>query len=311
MQTILGANGQIAEELARELHARYTQSIRLVSRTPRRIHESNELLAANLMDPTATADAVRGSEIAYLTVGLPMDHRLWEAQFPVMMRNVIEACKRHDCKLVFFDNTYMYARTAEPQTEESRFAPRGPKSVVRARMAEMLLEEMGKGAIQAAICRAPEFYGPGKTQSVTNSFVFDNIRRSKRPRVPLSDKTLRTLIWTPDASRATALIGNTADAYGQTWHLPCDDNRLTYRQLIELAGTICGGRLDGSVLKMWVFQLGGLFVRPLKELQELLPRYACDNLFVSQKFKSRFPDFQVTTYRAGVEAILGRSAQRP
>jgi hypothetical protein len=38
---------------------------------------------------------------------------------------------------------------------------------------------------------------------------------------------------TPDASKAMALIGNTTNAYGQTWHLPCDDNRLTYKQLID------------------------------------------------------------------------------
>jgi uncharacterized protein YbjT (DUF2867 family) len=35
MQTILGANGQIAEELARELRRHYTDDLRLVSRTPR------------------------------------------------------------------------------------------------------------------------------------------------------------------------------------------------------------------------------------------------------------------------------------
>jgi hypothetical protein len=40
------------------------------------------------------------------------------------------------------------------------------------------------------------------------------------------------LIFTPDASKAMALIGNTM-TYGQTWHLPCDDNGLTYKQFID------------------------------------------------------------------------------
>ena len=35
MQTILGANGQIAVELARELHRNYTQNLRLVSQIGR------------------------------------------------------------------------------------------------------------------------------------------------------------------------------------------------------------------------------------------------------------------------------------
>ena len=71
---------------------------------------------------TATLD-VAGSAIAYLTVGLPMDSALWEEKFPVMMRNVIDACMAHGTKLVFFDNTYMYPGTPTPQTESTGFAP--------------------------------------------------------------------------------------------------------------------------------------------------------------------------------------------
>lgn len=295
MQTILGANGQIAEELTRELYRTYTQDIRLVSRKPQKIHETDQLGAANLLDAQATEKAVEGSEIAYLTVGLPMDSQLWEEQFPPIMQNVINACKKQRCKLVFFDNTYMYPKTDEPQTENSPFVPVGRKAAVRARIATMLLAEMSANTIEAVICRAPEFYGPGKTQSLTNSMIFDNIRQGKKLRVPLSATTFRTLIWTPDASRAMARIGNTPDAYGQTWHLPCDDNRLTYKGLIAFASRICHRELTYSVLPMPIFTLGGFFNQQLKEVQELLPRYTRDNLFISTKFKERFPGFAVTT----------------
>lgn len=304
MQTILGANGQIAEELARVLHRSYTTNLRLASRSPRKVNDSDEPFVANLLDAKATSEAVRGSEIAYLTVGLPMDSRMWTEQFPVMMRNVIDACKQHNCKLVFFDNTYMYAKTSEPQTEESSFVPEGEKSTIRAKIATMLLDEMSRNAIEAVICRAPEFYGPGKTQSITNTLVFDNIEKEKKLKVPLRDDTLRTLIWTPNASRAMALVGNTADAYGQTWHLPCDDGRLTYKQLIDLASKIYQKELSYSVVKMWMFKLGGLFSKQAKELQELLPRYEVDNIFISDKFKERFPDFKVTTYPEGISSIM-------
>lgn len=47
--------------------------------------------------------------------------------------------------------------------------------------------------------------------------------------VPVSAHTERMLIWTPDASPEMGLIGNTPDAYGQTWHLPVDLQRLTYQ----------------------------------------------------------------------------------
>lgn len=225
MQTILGANGPIGEELARELYRHFTHDIRIVSRAPAKVNDTDELVAADLTDPEATDRAVAGSDIAYLTVGLPMDSDLWERQFPTMMRNVIGACATHGTRLVFFDNTYMYPGTTAPQTEATRFAPNGRKGRVRAQLATMLQEAMDQGRVEAMICRAPEFYGPGKTKSLTNSLVFDRIRAGKRPLVPISDRVVRSLIWTPDASRAMALLGNTPDAYGRTWHLPIDPQR--------------------------------------------------------------------------------------
>lgn len=309
MQTILGANGPIAEELAKELYRNHTTDIRLVSRNPKRINDTDQLFPANLLDPQATNNAVAGSSIAFLTVGLPMNAQLWSAQFPVMMRNVIDACKKHECKLVFFDNTYMYWKTSEPQTELSPFVPVGEKSTVRAKIATMLSEEMNHKNIEAVICRAPEFYGPGKTTSITNSLVFNNIKQGKKLKVPISDNTLRTLIWTPDASRSMALIGNTTDAYNQTWHLPCDDNRLTYKQLIHLASKIYGREFSYIVLNNWFFKAAGLFNKQARELQELLPRYKADNIFVSDKFKKRFPGFKITTYEEGITFIKNEQRQ--
>ena len=304
MQTVLGANGQIGEELTRYLHDNVTHDLRLVSRNPRQVHDTDEAFRADLMDAEATAAPVEGSEIAYLTVGLPIDSSLWEAQFPTMMANVIAACRRHDCKLVFFDNTYMYPRTADPQVEGIAFDPVGRKSVVRAETVDLLLREMDAGTIEAVICRAPEFYGPGKTQSLTNAAIFDRIKAGKRPLVPISATTKRTLIWTPDASRAMGLIGNTPDAYGQTWHLPVDPDRLTYREMIGIASDVTGREIGYRTVPRWAFALAGLFNPAAKEVRELLPRYGVDNIFDSSKFAARFSGFEVTTYRDGVATIL-------
>ncbi|HET9824858.1 MAG TPA: NAD-dependent epimerase/dehydratase family protein [Chitinophagaceae bacterium] len=308
MQTVLGANGQIADELAEDLWKNYTRDIRLVSRSPRRVNDSDELFSANLLDDRQTGDAVNGSEVVYLTVGVPMSTRLWQEQFPVIMQNVISACAKHNAKLVFFDNTYMYPQNNGPLTEQTKFDPVGPKGRVRADLANMLLQAVDAGKLQAVICRAPEFYGPGKTRSITNSWVFERIKRGKMPRVLLRDDTLRTLIWTPDASRATAIIGNMPDAYNQTWHLPCDDNRLTYRGIIEHASWVCGNELHYKVLNKPSLKLVSLFNKRVKEILELLPRYEQDNLFVSGKFKKRFPHFEVTSYKKGIEMILNKSS---
>lgn len=303
MQTILGANGQIGEELARALKRNFTSSIRIVSREASKVNDTDEVFSADLSNREKTIEALKGSEIAYFTLGLPMSSDLWEQQFPLILQNVIDACKIHRTKLVFFDNTYMYPQDDRTLTENTPFAPIGRKARVRKKMAEMVLNEMQSGQLEAVICRAPEFYGPGKTQSITNTFIFNNIKAGKKLKVPLSDSKKRSLIWTPDASRATALIGNTPDAYGQTWHLPVDESHPTYKEFMALASGIYGKELKYSVVPGFVFKIASIFNKRVKELLELLPRYKQDNLFDDSKFRKRFPQFQATTYEKGIEQI--------
>lgn len=303
MQTILGSNGQIGHELAKELYKNYTKEIRLVSRKPQKIHDSDELVSADLLDFNETNNAISGSDIVYFTVGLPMDSEMWMKQFSKILDNVIEACKIHRSKLVFFDNTYMYPKTSAIQFENTIFSPSGKKSLVRAQLADKIIKEMEANELKAVVCRAPEFYGPEKTQSITNTMIFSNIKAKQKLKILISDSTLRTLIWTPDASRAMALIGNTDDAYGQTWHLPCDRS-LTYKEMINIADKIENEKLSYSIIKLWKFKVGSLFNKNAKELLELLPRYEVDNLFNSDKFKKRFPSFSVTSFESGIKQIL-------
>lgn len=303
MQTILGSTGQIATELARELRRAYTPDLRLVSRSPRKVNDSDTLAAADLLDAGQTAQAVKGSRIVYFTAGLPPDTALWEAQFPVMLKNAIDATRAAGAKFVYFDNTYMYPQDERVLKEDAPFEPVGRKGRLRAAMASMVLQEMARGDIPVVIGRAPEFYGPGKTQSITNTLIIDPLKAGQVPRVPVRDDTRRTLIWTPDASRALAALGNAPDAFGQTWHLPCDDERPTYRQFVTLAAQVFGTAPSYKVLGRWTLTAAGLVSRQVRELRELLPRYAQDNLFDSSKFKRRFGDFEVTPYRAGLERI--------
>ncbi len=303
MQTILGANGQIGEELARELKRNFTSSIRIVSRDAKKVNDTDKVFSADLSIREKAIEAVKGSEIAYFTLGLPISSDLWEKQFPLILKNVIEACKINHTKLVFFDNTYMYPQDDRILTEETDFAPVGRKGRVRRKMAEMVLKEIESGELEAVICRAPEFYGPGKTQSITNTLIFNNIIEDKKLNVPLSANKKRSLIWTPDASRATALIGNTPDAFGQTWHLPVDRSHSTYKEFIRMASGIYSRDLKYSVVPKLMFKIGSFFNKSLKELLELLPRYEYDNIFDDSKFRKKFPDFQVTSYKQGISII--------
>jgi nucleoside-diphosphate-sugar epimerase len=304
MQTILGANGIIANEIAKELHLSFTKDIRLVSRNPKKINTTDELVSADLLNAGQTAGAVKGSEIVYLAAGLPYNSKIWKEQWPVIMRNVIDACKMHQAKLVFFDNVYMYGQVKGIMTEETPFRSVSVKGKVRGKIAQMLLDEIQSNQITAMICRAPEFYGPRNTLSGTNATIFEKIKTGKKIQVLIKDSTLRTLIFTPDAGKATALLGNTADAFNQTWHLPCDTKRLTTKEFIDLCSVIRGDELKYTILKKWMVYLAGIFNPFVKEIIELLYQWEDDYLFDCSKFNKRFPDFKTTALAGGITEII-------
>jgi putative NADH-flavin reductase len=56
MQTILGANGTIARELSKHL-PQYTNKIRQVSRNPKQVNSSDELVKADLLDYARNQEA--------------------------------------------------------------------------------------------------------------------------------------------------------------------------------------------------------------------------------------------------------------
>ncbi len=303
MQTILGANGIIATELAKEL-PKFTSDIRLVSRHPKKVNETDQLKQADLLHADQTDAAVQGSEIVYLTAGLPYNSKLWMEQWPVLMNNVLNACEKHQTKLVFFDNVYMYGQVKGVMTETTPFMPISKKGKVRAQIAEMVLEAMDKRKDQILIARAPEFYGPRNTISGVNATVFDNIRKGKKLQCLINDNTLKTYIYTPDAGKATAWLGNQASAYHQTWHLPCTNEQVNFKQFVAIIEQQYGKPLPYTQLSKWMIELAGMFNPLIHEAVELLYQYEQDYIFNSDKFKNAFPDFPITTYANGVKEIL-------
>ncbi len=303
MQTILGANGTIGSPLAIELR-NYTDKIRLVSRNPRKVNESDELFPADLTDPAMVGKAVEGSEVVYLVVGFEYKLKVWQNEWPKLMRAVINACIKNNSKLVFFDNVYLYHQTAiSHMTENSVINPPSRKGAVRKQVAQMIMDEVRTGRLQALIARSADFFGPGNEKSVLNETVYKNILKGKNATWFIDAEKKHSFTYTPDAARAAALLGNTEDAYNQVWHLPTDKNILTGREIITLFADEMNKPAKISVLPLWQIKLLGLFVPILKELSEMMYQYDRDYFFDSSKFEKRF-NFKTISYQEGIRRTV-------
>lgn len=302
MQTILGSNGTIGTYIAKEL-PKYTDKVRLVSRNPQKVNADDELVSLDLLEAEKVSQAVKGSEVVYLTVGIVYKLKEWNRQWEIIMRNAIHACKKHDAKLVFFDNVYPYGKVDGWMTEETPINPCSEKGKIRARLNEMLMYDVDRGNLQAIIARAADFYGPNTPLSFVNMMVIDNYLKGKKAQWMIDENKKHSFTYTPDAAKATALLGNTESAYNQVWHLPIDKNALTGKEFMGLAARACGVEPKYTVLKKWMIQMAGIFNHNIKETIEMLYQVDSDYLFDSTKFDKVF-DFKTTTYQEGIEETV-------
>lgn len=303
MQTILGANGTIGTVLAKELTA-YTSQIRLVSRNPKKVNATDELLPADLTDPTQVEKAIAGSEIVYVVVGFEYALKTWQTVWPPFMRAVIDACKKHRARLVFFDNVYSYDMASiSHMTENAPLHPPSKKGAVRKQLVDMIQQEIDHGSLTALIARAADFYGPGNDRSVLVETVAKNLLKDKKADQLISVDHIHTYTFTPDAAKATAILGNTPDAYGQTWHLPTSHEKLTGKQWIELFAREMQVAPKYRVVSMWMLHVLKLFIPIFREFPEMMYQNDRDYYFDSSKFEKRF-GFIPTTPQEGVRQTV-------
>jgi len=310
MQTILGSGGALGTQLAKALLT-YTEDIRLVSRHPEKVNPGDQLVEADLTDAEQTDQAVQGSEVVYLTVGLPYDLKVWQRKWPVMMQNVLNACERFESKLVFFDNMYMY----DPDhighmTEETPIKPGSEKGKVRAELARMLLDRAERGEIEALIARSADFYGPSiKDTSILTEMVVNPLSEGKKANWLGSSKYKHSFTYTPDAGKATALLGNNPEAYNQVWHLPTASNPPTGKQWIEMIAVKMEVEPRYRTVPKFMVRIMGLFSPVMRNMVEMMYQYDRDYVFDSTKFESAF-EMYPTSYEKGIKEVINHDYKR-
>jgi nucleoside-diphosphate-sugar epimerase len=168
----------------------------------------------------------------------------------------------------------------------------------------MILHEVESGGLQAIIARSADFYGPSiNNTSVLTEIVFKNFSNGKKANWLASEKYRHSFTYTPDAGKATALLGNTADAYNQVWHLPTASNPFTGKEWIETIANEMGVEPKFQVAPKLLARIIGLFVPIMKETVEMMYQYDRDYVFDSSKFEKRFA-FKPTPYLEGIKNIV-------
>jgi nucleoside-diphosphate-sugar epimerase len=305
IQTILGSGGAIGRPLALAL-ATHTDRIRLVSRSAQAIAHNEEFFQADLTDAEAVHRAVAGSDVVYLTVGYPYSARVWAEQWPVTMRAVLAACEAHKAKLVFFDNVYLYDRDyIWNMTETTPIRPTSRKGAIRTEVAGLLTQAVADGKVEALIARSADFYGPQCPNSMLVQTVIHNLRAGKAASWVGQLDCAHSFTYSLDAARAMADLGNSPDAYGQTWHVPTQNEPITGRDWASRIAAEMGVKAQVSALPEWAAGLLGIFVPILREVKEMAYQFDRPYHFDSAKFTKRFGWAATSVQEAIRETVKG------
>ncbi|MCE0540849.1 NAD-dependent epimerase/dehydratase family protein [Kineosporia rhizophila] len=275
---VLGGNGVVGRETLSALIAQgHTPAS--VGRRPSSVEGVNSV-AADLLDSGEVARASRGAEVAYLVTGLPYSSRVWAEQWPVIVRNSIDAALEHGTHLVYLDNVYAYGHVDGAMIESTPVNPCSKKGRVRADALD-LLEKAADRGLTVTIGRSANFYGPGASTSVFNTFALDKVAAGKSGTWLLNADQPHSLTYTPDIGRGLAVLGTHDEARGRTWHLPTAP-ALTGRRYIELAGG------QTSVMGATTLRIGALFNSSARETLEMSYQYTAPYVFSSAAFEQTF-----------------------
>jgi nucleoside-diphosphate-sugar epimerase len=302
LHTIIGAGGAIANNLVPEL-VKNQELVRLVSRSGRK-YEGCESILADAMNKQSISNAIKGSSVVYLLIGIEYKWQIWEKSWQIIMSNVIEACIQHNASLIFFDNVYMYGKVSGKMTEETPLNPCSRKGQIRASVLTMLLKEIQQGNIKAMVARSADFYGPhSESVSFFHQMVINNVLKGKPAQWMINADAIHSMTYVPDAAKALYALSLDESAWGKTWHLPTAYPALTGRELANTVGKVIGQNVKTTVLSKFMLKMVGIFIPVVRESIEMLYQNEFDYEFSSEKFEKHFA-WKATDYETGMRDTI-------
>jgi nucleoside-diphosphate-sugar epimerase len=285
---VVAGFGAVGRALVAQLTARGDQVCIVQRVEPKSLPQGATFLSCDIEDARATTHALAGAGTVVCAVGLPYRSGIFTRIWPLVMRNLLEACAKTDARFVFADNLYMYGPQTAPLTEAMPLTTYGAKPRARAEITALWREAHAAGRLRACAVRASDFYGPDVPTSVVSTFGVQRLLAGKPALAPYPVEHPHALTYVPDFARAVvSLIDAPDEAYGQAWHVPNAPAR-PLRDMLDLAADLIGVRRRITVLPQALMPMLGLFSPDIRELREMRFQWDRPYLVDASKFATAF-----------------------
>ena len=298
---ILGT-GPLGQAVMRELRQRGA-TVRMVNRSGRRgeIPDAVEVMAGDAYSADSVQALTAGAAVVYQCA--QPEYYEWTTKFHPLQAAIVEGVSAHkDVKLIVGENLYMYGEVNGPIHEGLPYYAHTRKGKIRAEMAESLLAAHRSGKIRVAMARGSDFFGPGVLGSSMGDRVFYPLMAGKPAQVAGRLDVPHSMTYIDDFGKALVILGEREEALGQAWHVP-NDAPLTQQQFIDLIGQELGRPVKVNAMGKFMMRIGGLFIRPAREIVEMMYEFEKPFVVDSSKFERAF-GMKATPTREAIRATV-------
>ena len=292
LHVVLGA-GALGQAVARQLLAD-GKDVRLVSRSGRApfgpsLHDAAPLglehVQADVMVPVRLREALSGAAVVFHCAQPP--YPTWSERFIPMTEAILTATAEREAKLIMGDNLYMYGPVTGPMTEDLPYVATSSKGQTRARMAQSLLDAHQQGRVRVAIGRAPDFFGPGVSESYVGRSLFEAALAGKRFAALHDLDAPHTFTFIDDFARGLVTLSEREEALGRAWHVPSAPT-ISTRAFVTMVFEQAGSTPRFQVANRPLVTLLGLFNPMMRELKEMLYQFEAPFRVDHSRFEQHF-----------------------
>ena len=255
--------------------------------------------SCDVLNEDSVQACLEGFSQLVIAIGIEYKSETWRDQWPVAMRNLVQASLKHDFRVVFVDNLYMYGPQKETLHEGMSLTAYPGKPAVRAEVTRIWENAAKEKGLEFTALRASDFFGPNVLLSQLGEAVFGNLIKGGTAQFLVPIDQPHDFAYVPDIARAVHTLLNAPDSdFGQIWHLPCAPT-MTTRSLMALGAESLGVAPKTFSFPLWFLRILGLFLPLAKELWEMRFQWNRPYIVNADKFKQRFA-FKATPFSESI-----------
>jgi nucleoside-diphosphate-sugar epimerase len=296
MHVVFGAAGSLGAAIVQNL-AHQNKAVRAVVRDDGRARKvlpsSAEIVVADASKPDSIKPAFHNVSVIYHCVNVPYDK--WTEVMPLVTSNILAGAIETQANVVFPGNVYVYGRFQRvPATEDHALAATAKKGKLRIALERNLMDAHRDGKVKVVIPRFPDYYGPNVTNKLMKP-IFMAALSGKKGRWVGNLDVRHDLVFIEDAAAACIMLGETASAYGEVWHVPGAG---------PMAFKAAGNKPNIGLVSGRSIRVAGLMNSDAREMIELMYEFEEPLVLDGTKFSTEFPLFKYISHEEGIRKTI-------